>query len=131
MTVLGAFGGARLDHALVNVSLLAHPALGDRPASLLDASARVRLARSAAVSDGGAPLTVDLSGRVGDLVSIIPFGADAVGIRTAGLRYPLGDETLVLGSARGLSNVRLAAEASFTLRSGAVLVVETPATFSI
>jgi thiamine pyrophosphokinase len=130
VTVLGAFGGARLDHALVNVTLLAHPALGDRPASLLSASARVRLAQTTAKDASSLPLTVDLGGRVGDTVSIIPFGVDGVGIRTAGLRYPLRDETLVLGSARGLSNVRLAADASFVLRGGAVLVVETPATLS-
>lgn len=128
LTVLGAFGGARLDHAIANLTLLAHPALGDRPAVLLDGSARVRLVRAPG-RDGG-PVTTRLPGRVGDLVSLIPFGGDATRIRTEGLHYPLRDETLVLGSARGLSNIRRAADAWFVLGDGAVLVIETPATLS-
>jgi hypothetical protein len=43
----------------------------------------------------------------------------------------LRDETLLLGSARGLSNIRRASDASFVLGQGAVLVIETPATLSI
>ena len=126
--VLGAFGGRRLDHAIANLTLLAHPALGARSALLLDGSARVRLVRAPA-PDGG-PVTALLPGRIGDLVSLIPFGGDAERITTAGLHYPLRDETLLLGSARGLSNVRHAADASFVLGRGLILVIETPATLS-
>jgi thiamine pyrophosphokinase len=124
--VIGAFGGRRFDHAIANLTLLAHPALGSRPAILLDGSARVRLVRAPG-PDGG-PVVTLLPGRVGDLVSLIPFGGDADRIRTVGLHYPLRDETLVLGSARGLSNVRSAADASFVLGRGLILVIETPAT---
>ena len=128
VVVLGAFGGRRLDHSIANLSLLAHPALEGRPAVLLDASARVRLVR--APGKEGDPVITQLPGRVGDLVSLIPFGADALRIRTDGLHYPLRDETLLMGSARGLSNVRRAVDASFVLGRGAVLVIETPATLS-
>ena len=128
VTVLGAFGGRRLDHSIANLTLLAHPALIGRPAMLLDAWARVRLVR--APGPDGDPVVTPLPGRIGDLVSLIPFGADALQIRTDGLHYPLGDEALLLGSARGLSNVRRAADASFVLGRGAVLVIEIPATFS-
>ncbi|HET9347145.1 MAG TPA: thiamine diphosphokinase [Candidatus Limnocylindrales bacterium] len=122
VTILGALGGPRLDHALANVALLAHPALGARPAELLDGRSRVRLLRG--------PATLSLDGPPGDLVSLVPFGVDAEGVRTEGLRYPLRDEALVLGAARGLSNVRVADRASVTTRGGAILVVETPATLS-
>jgi len=128
VVVLGAFGGRRLDHSIANLTLLAHPALGPRPAVLLDASARVRLVR--APGPDGEPVVTPLAGRLGDIVSLIPFGADALRIRTDGLHYPLRDETLVLGSARGLSNIRRASDASFVLGHGAVLVIETPATLS-
>jgi thiamine pyrophosphokinase len=128
VAVLGAFGGRRLDHSIANLTLLAHPALAGRPAVLLDASARVRLVR--APGPDGDPVVTPLPGRVGDLVSLLPFGADALRIRTDGLQYPLRDETLLLGSARGLSNVRRAVDASFVLGRGAVLVIETPATLS-
>ena len=122
VTVLGALGGPRLDHALANIALLAHPALGGRTAELLDGRSRVRLLRG--------PATLPLDGPVGDLVSLIPSGGDADGVRTEGLRYALHDESLVLGTARGLSNVRVAERASVAIRGGAILVVETPATLS-
>jgi thiamine pyrophosphokinase len=118
ITILGALGGRRVDHALANVWLLALPALVGRDARLLDASARVRLA-----GPGG----IDLAGRIGDGVSLLPFGGDVAGVTTAGLRYPLTDEPLPLGPARGISNVRLAEDASVTVRSGRILVIETPA----
>jgi thiamine pyrophosphokinase len=122
VTILGALGGPRLDHALANVALLAHPALDGRDAEILDGRSRVRLLRG--------PASLALDGPPGGLISLIPFGSDASGVRTDGLRYPLRDETLVLGAARGLSNVRLADAASVALRSGSILVVETPATLS-
>ena len=127
VTVLGAFGGRRLDHSIANLTLLAHPALAGRPAVLLDGAARVRLVRTLG-PDG--PIATALPGRIGDVVSLIPFGGDAEAIRTDGLHYPLTDETLLLGSARGLSNIRTAVDASFVLGRGSVLVIETPATLS-
>lgn len=128
VTILGGVGGARLDHALTNISLLANPALGDRPAALLDASARIRLLR--APGPDGRPVRTSLAGRVGDLVTLIPWGSDGEGVRTTGLRYPLRDETLVLGSARGLSNVRVSPRASVTVGTGFILVIESPARLS-
>lgn len=119
LTILGALGGARLDHALANVWLLAHPAVAGCDVRLIDAAARVRLA---------GPGRADLGGRVGDLVSLLPFGGDAGGLTTSGLRYPLRAGTLSSGPSRGLSNVREEPTASVTIGSGRLLVVETPAT---
>jgi thiamine pyrophosphokinase len=118
ITILGAFGGSRLDHELGNVWLLAHPGLSGRDVTLLSATTRVRLA---------GPGPVDLGGRVGDLVSLLPFGGDAGGITTRGLRYPLADEALVSGPSRGLSNVREAPDAGLAIGTGRLLIVETPA----
>jgi thiamine pyrophosphokinase len=118
ITILGALGGERLDHELGNVWLLAHPALAGRATCLLGARTRIRLA---------GPGRMDLSGRVDDLVSLLPFGGDVLGITTAGLRYPLLDEPLRSGPSRGLSNVRTNAAASLEVRSGRLLIVETPA----
>lgn len=127
ITVLGAFGGARLDHALANIALLALTALVGREAELLDAGARVSLL---ATDGASGPVTRRLRGRAGDLVSLLPFGSDAEGIVTDGLRYPLRGETLSPGPARGISNVRLSEEACVTLARGRLLIVETPATLS-
>jgi thiamine pyrophosphokinase len=118
ITILGALGGTRLDHELGNVWLLAHPALAGREVRLLGAGSRIRLA---------GPGRTDLAGAVGDLVSLLPFGGDVGGITTTGLRYALRDEPLLNGPSRGLSNVREAADARLTLRTGRLLIVESPA----
>jgi thiamine pyrophosphokinase len=118
ITILGALGGARLDHELGNIWLLAHPDLAGHDARLLDARTRIRLL---------GPGRSELAGRPGDLVSLLPVGGDVVGITTEGLRYPLRDEPLVGGPSRGLSNVRLGAVAAVTIRMGRLLAVETPA----
>jgi thiamine pyrophosphokinase len=120
LTILGALGGARFDHALANAWLLAHPALAGRVAVLLDDATRVRLLDATA-----APAEVRLEGAPGDLVSLFPFGVDAVGVTTTGLAYPLRDEPLRSGPARGLSNVRSGPEARVALRAGRLLIVET------
>lgn len=120
-TILGALGGERIDHGLANVWLLGHPRLAGRDVRLLDATVRIRLV---------GPGRADLGGRIGDLVSLLPFGGDAAGLTTDGLRYSLLGESLPSGPSRGLSNVRVAGDASLTVESGRILVVETPATLS-
>ncbi len=118
VTVLGAFGGPRLDHTLANVWLLAHPALAAADVTLLDDRARMVLLAG--------PAACPLPGRIGAAVTLLPFGGDADGITTRGLRYPLRAESLRTGPARGLSNVRIAADAAVTLSTGWVLVIELP-----
>jgi len=128
VTALGALGGRRFDHALATVGLLAHPALRGRAACLLDDRTRVVLVDAPGAD--GRPVRRSLAGRAGDLVSLLPWGAAVEGVTTDGLRYPLRDETLPAGPARGLSNVRLVAMATVTVRSGRLLIVESPATLA-
>jgi len=135
LTIVGAFGG-RLDHALANIWLLALPELGGRRIILLDERTRVRLVRAEPAAPTwtaapAAPATRQaLPGRIGDTVSLLPLGGPVEGIVTEGLRYPLRDEPLVVGPSRGLSNVRESTEAAVTIRSGLLLVVESPATLT-
>jgi thiamine pyrophosphokinase len=126
LTILGALGGPRVDHAIANLGLLSMPELDGLDVRLVAADARVRLLRAPA--SGGAPVALDLAGNVGDLVSLLPIGADAKGVTTQGLAYPLRDEPLFVGRTRGLSNVRERGDATVVLRRGQLLVVETPAT---
>jgi thiamine pyrophosphokinase len=90
---------------------------------LLDGAARARLLTAPDIA--GAPVTRVVSGPVGGLVTLLPFGGDANGVTTRGLRYPLHGEPLRPGPARGLSNVREAEDAAVTLASGRLLIVET------
>ncbi len=123
VTVLGAFGGPRLDHALANLWLLAHPGIAGVEVTLLDAGSRASLV-TAPAADGG-PVARRLGGPVGATISLLPLGGDVTGISTTGLRFPLRDEPLLTGPARGLSNVRTSADATVTVRRGRLLVVET------
>ena len=125
ISILGALGGPRADHAIANLTLLSMPALVGLDVRLVAADVRARLLR--APGPDGSPSSVELDGRAGDLVSLLPVGGDAVGVSTTGLAYPLHDEPLLDGRTRGLSNRRTAAAATVTLRSGRLLVVETPA----
>ena len=127
IVILGALGGPRVDHALANLALLSLPEVRGVDVRLLAADARVRLL-DAAASDAPTTGLVRLHGRVGDLVTLLPFGVDAVGVTTAGLAYPLHGETLLIGRTRGLSNRRMEAVAEVRLEAGRLLVVETPAT---
>jgi thiamine pyrophosphokinase len=123
VTILGALGGRRFDHAIANVGLLGLADQREVRVELLDATTRVRLLR--APPGGRAPVRLQLDGAPGDLVSLLPLGRPAEGVTTEGLLYPLLDETLQPGPARGLSNVRIAAEAGVSLRVGHLLIVET------
>jgi thiamine pyrophosphokinase len=126
VTILGGLGGVRVDHAISNLALLQHPALEQREARLYD-EAGARLSLLAGPDRHGLPCARELTGRVGDLVSLVPLGESARNVETDGLQYPLNGEALVLGRARGLSNVRIAPTARVSVGSGRLLVIETPA----
>ena len=125
ITILGALGGPRIDHALANLTLLSMPALDGVDVRILADDARIRLLRAPA-HDGGLA-TVALEGRVDDLVTLLPVGGDAHGVTTDGLAYRLDDESLREGRTRGLSNRRTGTLARVALRAGRMMVVETPA----
>jgi thiamine pyrophosphokinase len=116
VVVLGALGGPRVDHALAAVWLLALPLARGRDVTVLDATSRVRLLRG--------PGELQLEGRRGDFVTLLPFGTPARGVRTAGLAYGLDGETLTVGPSRGLSNVRVGERAAVRLEQGRLLIVE-------
>ena len=124
ITILGALGGRRIDHALANVALLGHPGLAEAQCRLLDEQVRITLLSAGA---DGWPARILLTGRQGGLVSLLPFAGRVEGIVTEGLRYPLKDESLDVGPARGLSNVLLGDRASVSIRAGQLLIVESPA----
>jgi thiamine pyrophosphokinase len=118
IVVLGAFGGERLDHEIANVLLLA----GERQGGSATGMRLVRGGTAVRVLRGDGELSIEAS--IGSLVTLLSLGQVAKGITTTGLRYPLRDETLHLGSSRGLSNEVSEAQASVRLRHGALLIIE-------
>ena len=115
ITVLAALGG-RIDMTLANLALLFHPALKDISVEYWHNGQRIWLIQP----PGGF-----IRGAIGDTVSLLPFHGEAEGIDTKNLVYPLHDEKLTLGPARGVSNLLESEVASVSLESGALLVVLT------
>jgi thiamine pyrophosphokinase len=117
VTIIGAFGGERLDHELANALMLSDPAWIGR---------RLRMVRdgtSLQVMRGGERLA--LRGSPGDLVTLLALSEAAQGVVTHRLRYALNGESLEAGRSRGLSNEVAGEGASVSLERGTLLVVET------
>jgi thiamine pyrophosphokinase len=115
ITLVGALGGARFDHSMANVLLLA--GFEDVPIRLVDGPSICWIVRG--------PGSSAINGQVGDLVSLLPLTGDANGIRTKGLYYALNGETLSFGKPRGVSNVLTEEHAEVTVESGILLVIYT------
>jgi thiamine pyrophosphokinase len=113
ITLLGAFGGARIDHEMANILLLA--GYKDIPITLVDGPSICWIVRG--------PGNTAIDGSKGDLVSLLPLTGDASGIRTEGLYYPLQGETLAFGKPRGVSNVLTGKHAVVSVENGILLVV--------
>jgi thiamine pyrophosphokinase len=118
IVVLGGFGD-RIDMSLSNLLLLTHPNL---------AAVRIEYWYGRQTAWVIRPPGDAIHGQPGDTLSLIPLGGDALGITTHQLYYPLNDETLVFGPARGVSNVLTSSPARVDMRSGVLFAVHTPGT---
>ncbi len=114
VVVVGGLG-ARLDHELTNLGLLAANRPPGSDVRLVRGRTTVRLVRP------GDPWLG--SGVVGETVSLVPYPA-ARGVTTRGLRYPLRAEDLLVGTSRGLSNVVIEPPATVSVEEGMLLAIE-------
>ncbi len=112
ISVLGALGG-RFDQMMANAFLLVKPAQAHIPARIIDIDFDAWLAWEHS----------SISGKIGETVSLMPITDRVDGIVTDGLRYPLRNETLYLGSPRGVSNELVVENASVSFKNGLLLVV--------
>lgn len=112
VVILGALGG-RIDQQLANILLLLLPELRGIPTWIVDETQEISVVRD----------RIEIVGQPGEVVSLIPLGGDVHGIVTEGLQYPLRDETLTVGPARGISNVMMGQMARVTLRAGCLLII--------
>lgn len=115
LLVLGG-GGGRLDHLLADLLALATPRL-----AVFDVAARIGLA-AVTVVRAGPPR--HLAGAIGEQVSLLPVHGRARGVTTSGLRWPLVNADLVVGTTRAVSNEFVRPEAEVSLDEGVLLVVQ-------
>lgn len=114
LVIIAALGG-RLDQTLGNIFLLGLPVLQAVQARLDDGRDELFLIRGQG----------HVEGQAGDVVSLLPLGGPARGIRTSGLRYPLQGETLYPERTRGISNVLTNEHAHVELRDGVLICIHT------
>ena len=110
--VVGALGG-RLDQTLGNLSLLTEPQFAALDIRLDDGVEEAFFSRS----------RCEIHGMPGDTVSLIPWGGQVSGLRTAGLHWPLQAETLFPHRTRGISNAMSLETAIISQESGLLLVI--------
>lgn len=82
------------------------------PACVMDAERSIYLTDAA----------LDLHGRVGETISLIPVTPEVHGLTLTGLEYPLHEASLRFGTTWGMSNVFVCEEATVRLREGRILV---------
>jgi thiamine pyrophosphokinase len=115
ITLLGGLGGARFDHSIANILLLAgFPTV---PIRIVDGPAVCWLLSG--------PGSAAINGQPGDLLSLFPLTGEAENVRTKGLYYPLHGEGLRFGKPRGVSNVLTDEQAEVSLDSGLLLIIHT------
>lgn len=113
VVVLGVEGG-RLDHLVAGILALAAPG---RPA------VHAHLGAAAVhVVHGPGELRLPSLAR-GELLTLVPVGGDAEGVRTEGLRYALVGDRLPAGTTRGVSNVVDADPVVVALDAGTLLAI--------
>jgi len=116
IVMVGAMGG-RMETTIANILLLGHASL---------TSCRIEVWHGEQTGWAVKPPGEEIAGHPGDTLSLIPLDGYASGVTTKGLKYPLKDEGLPLGSTRGLSNVMDGPLAHVGLAQGLLLVVHTP-----
>jgi len=105
--------GARWDQTIANLLLPASfPSI---KICLLDGSQEIHYVRAGE--------KLEIHGRSGDMVSLIPLAGNACGVTTEHLEYPLSGDELTFGSTRGISNVLLEETGTISIYGGLLLCI--------
>ena len=110
--IYGALG-ARIDHTLANLTLLAAAADRGIETRLLDEWCEIILIRQ----------TAAIEGDIGQTFSLLAFGADVTGVTLEGFEYPLHNATISPNRPIGVSNRLIAPRGLISLGSGNLLVI--------
>lgn len=112
IVIVAALGG-RLDQTLGNITLLTDSRLSTFDVRLDDGVEEIFFCRD----------RVQVKGRSGDIVSLIPWLGVVSEIQTQNLKWALNKETLYPDKTRGISNEMISDTASISIGSGLLLLV--------
>ncbi len=110
--IVAALGG-RIDQTLANISLLSNFILATCNLRLNDGVEEIFLCKK----------QVEVKGRSGDTISLIPWGGNAEGVTTQNLKWKLNNEILYFNKTRGISNEMTSDVATISIAKGSLLIV--------
>lgn len=115
ITIVGGTG-TRIDHVLGNICLLGIGLEENVKIVLLDEHNRIRMIDK--------PLVLKKEEQYGQYISLVPYSDRVTGVTLTGLKYPLTDYTMGGFNSLGISNEIVDEEATISLTSGQMLVIE-------
>ena len=145
ITLIGVTGN-RMDHTMSNIFLLRTISQRGVECKIVDDHNEIyMLSHDSSVTESAADIvdttdqlsdplyvkkstvpfrSISVTGKPGELLSIIPATEEVSGLTLKGLEYPLDNATLRLGSSRGVSNVFTEYVAHISLKKGILLVTK-------
>jgi thiamine pyrophosphokinase len=111
--IIAAALGGRIDQTLANISLLTNFQHATCNLQLNDGAEEIFLCKD----------HVEVKGRSGDIVSLIPWQGNVEGVTTQNLKWKLNNETLYFDKTRGISNEMISDIAKISITKGLLLVV--------
>ena len=113
ITIIGGMG-RRFDHALANAHILAYALEKGVAARLVDEHNDIVLIDK----------ELEIAGSKGDVLSLIPLTTEVVGVTITGVKYPLHNKTLKIGSSFSVSNEITEETVKISLSSGLLFVMK-------
>lgn len=109
--IIGAIGN-RLDHTITNIHILVYLLEKGIKGTIINENNRIFIINKNTV----------IHGHKGDLISFLPFGGPADGLKSDGLYYPL-PEKMDIYEPCGVSNIFTGDKAAVSIKSGFLLVI--------
>lgn len=106
--------GSRFDHSIANLSLLLYLLKRNIKGIIASEKNEIHLVDR----------SLELEGKIGDIVSLIPYSTDVKGIYTDGLYYSLSGQDMSLDMPYGISNVFINNKIKIKIDSGLLLVIK-------
>lgn len=113
ITMLGVTGH-RLDHTLANIFLLRKLSGLGIKSRIIDANNEIYLVRD----------QLELTGKKGDLLSVLSISDKVTGLTLTGLEYRLENAAISMGSSLGISNYFKATRVTISISTGLLLVTK-------
>lgn len=106
--------GSRIDHSLGNIGLLHLAGKKGARCYIISKNSTIHLCKD----------YIQLEGRIGDTISIIPLSGNAIGIKSSGLKFQLNNTDIEFGSPIGISNEMIENKCSIEIINGEILVIK-------